>query len=88
MESEHENPWAEHGAYFDAVDLAEYLGASTVEVDQAIAAGAVLYLVTADGQTLMPAVQLPDAEHGLVPRLSELTTRMDPARQDPAGVLI
>ena len=92
MEPEHgergENPWAECEPYFDTVGLAKYLGATIDAVDKAIAAGAVLYLVTAEGESLMPASQFPDSEAGLAPRLGDLTVRMDPARTDPACVLI
>lgn len=88
MEPEYENPWAEYGDYFDTAGLAEFLGTTTDAVDRAIAAGEVLYLVESDGETLMPTSQFPGAEHGLVPRLGEMTARMDPARTDPAGVLI
>lgn len=88
MEPDHENPWAEYGAYFDADGLAEYLGTSVDAIRQAITAGAVLYLVTGDAQSIMPAAQFSDAKPDLVPRLSEMTKHMDPAREDPAGVLI
>ncbi|MET4705868.1 hypothetical protein [Frigoribacterium sp. UYMn621] len=68
--------------------MAEYLGTTTDAVDQEIAAGGALYLRTSDGTALMQAAQFSDADSGLVPRLSELTFRMDPAGEDPEGVIL
>ena len=60
-----QNSWTVHEPYSDTRGLAKYLGTTVDAVNQTIADGTVLYLLTADGEALMP-------------RLGEMTALMDP----------
>lgn len=49
-----QNSWTVHELYSDTRGLAKYLGTTVDAVNQTIADGTVLYLLTADGEALMP----------------------------------
>ncbi|RKR74733.1 hypothetical protein [Frondihabitans australicus] len=72
------------GPFFDESGLLKCWGHDRRFLEERIAIGEVLHVVTSDGMTLFPSFQF-DSEGGLLPRLAEMLELVDPDMRNPWG---